>query len=512
MDRKKIIFQSGIIVLLAQIVTSVISFGTRNAFIYGVGIDYLGLNGVIADILAMLSLTELGFQFAIVYRLYKPIAEDDRCTIDQILYLLKKIYMVIGVLVITIGVCVTPFLKYMINGISVPWSVILLSYLLYVLATAVTYFMAYKRTFLYAKQKQYVLSSIDLASNIFFGILKMISLAVIKSYLLFVLFYLLEKLTANIIVVVYVGKWYSWIGTKNVTLNSGLVRDVFYDTKNVFVGKIAGYIYSSTDSLVISSFISTRVIGYIGNYKTIFSTMHTILTVLFTPIRPMIGNYLAENDKKKAFEVFKNYDFLRYVAALVILGPTLSLAHVFIVLWLGEGFLLDGSIIYLLFVDVYISIVHGPVAEYVELLGYFQQMKAIYIIGAITNVILSIVGARIIGVEGVFLATVVSQIIMWVGRSRVVFTEYFMDVQSHYRYWWTHLMYAVNFIIVYYFSIWIIEMIKVQDHFFRFVSGGIISVAIALTDIIVIWKRSEKFVYLKDSLLVIFRERLKKRG
>ena len=115
MDRKKTLFQSGIIVLVAQIITSAISFGTRNAFIYGVGIDYLGLNGVIADILAMLSLTELGFQFAIVYRLYRPIAENDHHMINQILYLLKRIYTVIGISIIGIGVCVIPFLRYMIN-------------------------------------------------------------------------------------------------------------------------------------------------------------------------------------------------------------------------------------------------------------------------------------------------------------------------------------------------------------------------------------------------------------
>ena len=511
MDRKKTLFQSGIIVLVAQIITSAISFGTRNAFIYGVGIDYLGLNGVIADILAMLSLTELGFQFAIVYRLYRPIAENDHHMINQILYLLKRIYTVIGISIIGIGVCVIPFLRYMINDITVPWSVILISYLLYVLATAVTYFMAYKRTLLYAEQKQYILSSIDVICNIFFGTLKILSLIIIKSYLLFVVFYLLEKLTANIIVVFYAKKYYSWINTQNVTLNNGLARDVFRDTKNVFAGKIAGYIYSSTDNLVISTFISTRIIGYIGNYKTIFSTIHTLLTVFFTPFRPMIGNYLAENDKKKAFELFINYDFLRYVIALLILGPTLSLVHIFISLWLGEGFILKGSVIYLLFIDIYISIVHGPVAEYVEVLGFFRQMKKIYIIGAAVNIILSIIGAKTIGVEGVFFATVVSQVIMWVGRSRVVFSEYFADIRDQYRYWRTHMSYVVNFLIVYYSCMQIMKIVKAHDHFTRFVSGGFICLVVALIDIVVFWGRSKKFNYLKDSLLGIFEEKIMKK-
>ena len=164
-----------------------------------------------------------------------------------------------------------------------------------------------------------------------------------------------------------------------------------------------------------------------------------------------------------------------------------------------------------MFIDIYISIVHGPVAEYVEVLGFFRQMKKIYIIGAAVNIILSIIGAKTIGVEGVFFATVVSQVIMWVGRSRVVFSEYFADIRDQYRYWRTHMFYVVNFLIVYYSCMQIMKIVKAHDHFTRFVSGGFICLVVALIDIVVFWGRSKKFNYLKDSLLGIFEEKIMKK-
>lgn len=510
MNRKKIILKSSFILFVARIITSILSFVTRNAFIYGVGIDFLGLNGVIADVLAMLSLAELGFQSAIVYRLYKPIAEDDYKTVNQILNLLKKIYRVIGGIILVCGFCLIPALRYIITDISVSWEIIYISYILYVVSTAITYFMAYRRAFLYADQKQYVISLVDTLFTIAFGVLKILALVVVKSYILFVFLHLCQNISSNVVINFYVYKFYPWINIKEEKKNRELEKNIISDTKNVFAGKIAGYIYASTDNLVISAFISTKIIGYIGNYKTIFVTINTLLTSIFQPFQPMIGNYLISKDRKDAFALFNNYSFLRYAIVVLILNPTLVLADIFIKIWLGADYLMSGFIIYLLFFDIYISIVHGATGEFVEALGYFREAKKVYIMGAIINLGGSIVGAKFIGLEGVFGATILSQMTMWIGRSYIVFSKYFEDLRIYVKYWMKQILFFFNFIFLNIVSNFIFKSIIMENDILTFVVGGVVSVLIGSIDLILFFHKMPEFIYARDVFKGILNKIMKK--
>lgn len=52
-------------------------FITRTLFIYTLGIEYLGLNGLFGSVLSVLNLAELGVGNAMIFSMYKAIAEDD---------------------------------------------------------------------------------------------------------------------------------------------------------------------------------------------------------------------------------------------------------------------------------------------------------------------------------------------------------------------------------------------------------------------------------------------------
>ena len=60
-----------------RVSTLLLSFASRTVFIYVLGAEYLGLNGLFTNILSFLALSELGLGSAIAFLLYKPIAEND---------------------------------------------------------------------------------------------------------------------------------------------------------------------------------------------------------------------------------------------------------------------------------------------------------------------------------------------------------------------------------------------------------------------------------------------------
>ena len=70
---KNIIFN-----LSNQVIGIILNFVSRTIFIHTLGVEYLGLNGIFSDVLSMLSMADLGFNTAMVYSFYKPIAENNQ--------------------------------------------------------------------------------------------------------------------------------------------------------------------------------------------------------------------------------------------------------------------------------------------------------------------------------------------------------------------------------------------------------------------------------------------------
>ena len=113
-----------------RIISIVLPFISRTAILYILGNQYLGLNSLFSSILSFLSLAELGVGGAMVYSMYRPIAENDSKTIKALLNLYRKFYRIIGTVIFALGLCLIPFLKFLVHE-ALPGDVNI--YLLYLL-------------------------------------------------------------------------------------------------------------------------------------------------------------------------------------------------------------------------------------------------------------------------------------------------------------------------------------------------------------------------------------------
>ena len=140
---------------LGQAAGIVISFIARKLFVQILSSEYLGLNGLFSNILTLLSLAELGVGSAIIFSLYKPLAEEDTDKIKSLMHLYKKAYNLIGILIMLLGICFLPFYRFLINDIP-DIAHLNVIYLLFVVNTAVSYFYSYKRSLIICDQKRYI--------------------------------------------------------------------------------------------------------------------------------------------------------------------------------------------------------------------------------------------------------------------------------------------------------------------------------------------------------------------
>ena len=123
-------------------VNTIIGFVCRIIFVRCLSEDYLGINGLLTNILSMLSLAELGIGSAIGYALYKPLAEDDHDKIASLMKFYGNAYKMIGVIVGVVGVALLPFMGFIVHETPNIKENFTSIYLIYLFNTASTYFLA----------------------------------------------------------------------------------------------------------------------------------------------------------------------------------------------------------------------------------------------------------------------------------------------------------------------------------------------------------------------------------
>lgn len=500
-EKKKAVIKNSSIGFISQVVTMIFTFVTRSLFIKCIGVELLGLNSTFSSVLTALSLAELGLQSAIIYNLYKPLHDNNVEEINAIMNILKLIYRGVGIFFITATFLLTPFLKFIVTGINIT-PIIYVYFWLQALASVCTYFLAYKRAILYADQKEYISKTVDLLFSVVFNLLQCVSLIRFKSYTAYLLLKVIQTYASNLVIHFYCSKYYRYL--HKTALDKSKLAKILRDVRDIFSSKIASFIYNSTDNLVISAFVSTVSVGFFVNYTTITTSLKTLTSSALSPIIPILGNHLLdEKEKYKREKIFALNTFVRYLITLVIVIPTGVLIDDFITWWVGEEMVLSEAIVILLCADFYIHLVHSASMDFINSAGLFKSDKYIEVLGAVCNIVVSLILVQYLGIEGVLVGTVVSQVVFWIGRSIIVYKECLhLGVRSYLKYWLKNgyfIVLAVAITIGVYF---VYGKIKIENVFVRFITGGIVSEIIIVTATTVIfWKSSE----MKELRRILFR-------
>ena len=101
--------------VINRVLLLVFNFILRTVMIKTLGVEYLGINGTFADIMSMVCMADLGFNTAVVYSFYEPLAQNDKKAIQALTTFYKKVYNTIAIVVALIGVSLIPFLNKIIN-------------------------------------------------------------------------------------------------------------------------------------------------------------------------------------------------------------------------------------------------------------------------------------------------------------------------------------------------------------------------------------------------------------
>ena len=393
-----------------QFISAVMGFLVRTVFIYTLGVEYLGVEGLFTSILMMLSLANLGFDSAMTYSLYKPLADNDITKIQALMNLYKKAYRVIGIVVLIIGLAILPFLSFLINGTTTVENLYLI-YILFLISSVSSYFFVYKQTLIIADQQMHIISKIHSFLIFISNVLQIILLITTKNYLLVLLAQLLLRVFENVYIARVCNMKYPYIKlNKNIELTSQDKKDFYNKLYALFLYRISGVIINGTDNIVISKFVGIVWVGIYSNYFLIISTLNSFLSHIFYSITASVGNLnIKENPEKKyfIFQVINLANFWIYGLLTVIMWNVLN---PFIIIWLGDEYLLNKFIIFSILLNFYTAGMQNTTTTFRDSSGLFEKGKYRPILAGLINIITSIFLAEKIGIAGVFIGTVISRL------------------------------------------------------------------------------------------------------
>ena len=410
-SRSEYVVKNVSITLVMQVVKNVLSFIGRTAFVYVLGAEYLGVNSLFTEILTVLSFAELGIGNAMVFSLYKPLAEKDTEKIKSLMQLYAKAYRVIGIVIAGLGICVVPFVKHIVGDVSYVKEDITLLYLLFLVNSVISYFFVYKKSLIIADQKNYI---VDIYQQVFYAfqvIGQVVFLLVTKRFIPYLLIMIVTTFLNNVYVAYKADKMYPFLTQKNIKpLDKVEVSGIITNVKALVVYKIGGIILESTDSIFISSLINVVTVGLYANYKMIISVFKTIGSQMMNSIVASVGNLNASATDQKKESVF--YEMF-YISAWFYGFATMGLCCFMTPLvnvWLGEKYAIGFDAVLAASIYFYVSNMHYPCYTYRTTAGLFVFGKYVPMIAAVCNIVLDIVLGKIWGLSGILWASTISRV------------------------------------------------------------------------------------------------------
>lgn len=411
---------------LGQFSNQIMAFIVRTVFINTLAIEYLGVNGLFANILAFLSLAELGIASAMIYSMYGPVARKEDKKVQVYMSLYKKFYRTIGVIILLLGFSLTPFLNlFFKERPDIPY--LELIFILFVINSATSYFYSYKGSIFRADQRQYIVTNNNTIFTFIQAILRIIILVVFKDFILYLVVSVLCVFTQNFMLAKKADKEYPFLKEKPTErLSKEEEKTLYKNVGAMFMQKLGSVVLNASDNIILSKFAGLIVVGLYSNYALIIGIVKSIFNTIADGILPSVGNLCAKETVSHAEKNFNALLLLNIwgigfccISLYILLNP-------FIELWIGIKYTLSYSVVLFSVISLYVQMTMRAAEMFKSATGLFWNDRYIPLIQCLLNILLSVYLVRKYGISGIFIGTTVSMITtsFWI-TPYIVYKHYF---------------------------------------------------------------------------------------
>lgn len=435
MSRVALTIKNAWIALVFQLFYVITQFFSRDIFLEKLGDSFIGTVETLKSILQFLNLSELGIGAAVGFSLYRPIYENNREKINEIIGYLGFLYKRIGFFVLISATLLMMFFPLFFKNTDINLPIIYFLFIALLVSNLISYFFAYYMFLLEADQKGYMNITIGQSVFVFRLVLQCIVLIYLDDIVLWILVELLTPFIYIFILRKKIRHVYPWLKfnlkvTKEIRDNN---KALLKKIKQLSFHKLGTFVSNSTDNIIIFSFINPATVAFVGNYQMVMNNINLLVGKLFEGTNAGVGNLVAENEIKNMLKVFWEFMALRFFIAgcssiLLFIGFDSLIS-----LWLGDKYILSEAVLLALIIIFFMLQVRQPIDSFKQAYGLYDDIWS-PVIQSVINLVFSIMFVLKYGVLGVFLGTIISQfIIVMLWRPYYVFKFGFKI--NHWLYW-----------------------------------------------------------------------------
>ena len=412
LSRKNKTIKNGVWGLIYKISSVLIGLVIRYYFIRAFDPGYLGLEGLFINVIGIFALVDIGFGTAISFNLYKPIRDNDRSLISALVRLYRKIYRIIGLIIASLALITSPIVPLLIRDCTVDDTSVRVAFLIYAACVAASYFFSYKRSILFAYQKNYICLKVDIAIRLLSAALQLVSLLVLHNYLVYIIVLSGSILLQNVIISICADRLDLYDLKDKTPLSPEYSSKIKSYVKNLAVMDTAWKGIHSTDNLIISYFIGNYDLSRNANYTSVGTALRDTVISCLGGSGASIGDLLAEGDENKIRKYFDNNHFIYEFAGMFCMLEFFFCINPFISFWVGDNFRFNTLTVFFIALNMFLYLSFVGLADYLNLSGCVLKYTPYSIVALIINIAVSIILGITIGTAGVFIGTTVTYVFM----------------------------------------------------------------------------------------------------
>ena len=409
--------------------------------------------------MSFLSVAELGIGTSIVYFLYKPLQEDNREKINEIMSMLAFLYRCIGLSIGTVGLVISLFFPWWFSNLNMGLPLVYFAFYSFLASSAAGYIFNYKQLLVSANQKQYLVNSYFQTIGIIQSIAQILLAYYYRNLWLWVVVGLVFTIIGIIIFNHRIQQLYPWL---NVDLRKGRENlkkypEVLKKTRQIFVQKMKDFILYRSDEIMVGMFVSVVKVAFYGNYTLIINKLNFLVNILSEGLSAGVGNLLAEGNEQNIMKIFWELTATRFLILGIVIFSLLLFLQPFIGCWLGQQYQLSDIIVYLVIFNLFIRYQTAAVYIYIGSAGLFSDVWAAWT-ELVVNISVTLLLAPIYGIAGILLGKIIS-----FGFISSFWKPYYLFSQTFHRsvweYWRGMFPYYIIFAVFTLSTIWLKQTI-----------------------------------------------------
>lgn len=411
MDKRKSILNISVSIGF-KLVLTVLVILVRRLLIRACGNEVNGLNSLYLSLIGFLAVAELGVGSAITFCMYRPIVEGDHNKVSALYHLFRRLYLLIGGIILVAGLVMTPFIHYFARDYAQLDVDLRLTFLLTLISVVATYLFGAKAALFNAYKNNYISTAINSGGQVLQYALQIVTLAVTGS---FAWYLVCRTVAAGIqwIATEWISRRkYSHILSNKQKIDRETRQELTKNIKAMFMHKIGSLLVFAVDSVVISAFVGVAALGTYSNYTTIQSGMDGVISLVFSSLISIFGHLYVRENKRVTKAYFEGFCLLNYALGTLFYLGFYAIIDNLVAMLFGIELIVSKTVVAVITVNGFVQFMRRNALAFREATGTFYHDRWKPLIEGALNLILSILFVNWLGITGVIVATIITNLLI----------------------------------------------------------------------------------------------------